>query len=186
MGFILSGWGNCEGFKQSDILRNCLLAAEYSSHSLLEGDTKMPDARRCPGARYHLLCCCLITSKLVSFTTMDYSLPSPSVHGISQARSPGVACPCFSEGSLTHRGLNPWVLHTESSALLSHQGSPRCHLEGGKRVVSQTQERRWVRGHGRAVGDRCLRLGDQQRGGRVTGCIRLHGLAVWVDGGAGF
>ena len=42
------GGETLKGFKQSDILRNYLLAAEYSSHSLLEGDARyqMPDARK--------------------------------------------------------------------------------------------------------------------------------------------
>ena len=48
-----------------------------------------------------------------------------------------------------------------------------------KRVVNQTQERRWVGGHGRTVGDRSLRLGDQQGEGepRVA-----WGFVAWLSG----
>ena len=41
-------------------------------------------------------------------------------------------------------------------------------------------------GHERGLGDRPLRLGDQPKGRRAQGAMVLFGVAVGVDGGAGF
>ena len=50
-------------------------------------------------------------------------------------------------------------------------------------VVTQTQERRWVGGPGRDLGDRALRLGDQSRGRRAKGGVAfLAWLSGWMVG----
>lgn len=50
-------------------------------------------------------------------------------------------------------------------------------------VVTQTQERRWVGGPGRDLGDRALRLGDQSRGRRVEGgVVFLAWRSGWTVG----
>ena len=56
---------------------------------------------------------------------MDYSLPVSSVHGIFQARAPGVGCHFLIQGIFPTQGSNPGLQHWRQTLYrLSHQDSP--------------------------------------------------------------
>ena len=75
-----------------------------------------------------LLCC----AQSYLCHLMDCSLPGSSVHGTFQARD-WSGLPFPTPGDLPDPGMEPCLLHWQvDSLLLSHQGSPKGRVAGGK------------------------------------------------------
>ena len=87
---------------------------------------------------------------------MDCSLPSSSIHRISQARTVEWVAICFSKGSSPTQGSNPGLPHCRQILYqLSYQGSPNLTGSGGsdgKGSACNVGDLGWIPGSGRSPG----------------------------------
>ena len=74
----------------------------------------------------------MLSRVLTLCNPMNYSPQGSSVHGILQARIPGVGCHFLLQEIFLTQGSNPHLLHWQADSLpLSHLGSPiRIFLVG--------------------------------------------------------